>query len=60
MLTDEGKSTAVKSLQEAVFDKIWDDTIVRIRSKGISEISVSKSLEDVQVLRVTRQGCFGS
>lgn len=37
-----------KLLQESVFDLLWDDTSMRIRSKGISELSVNKNLGDVQ------------
>lgn len=37
-----------KPMQEAVFDKLWDDTTVRIRSMGINELMVNKSLGDVQ------------
>lgn len=37
-----------KPVQEAVFDKLWDDTTVRIRSMGINELMVNKSLGDVQ------------
>jgi len=37
-----------KLMEEAVFDLLWEDTTVRIRSMGISELSVNKNLADVQ------------
>lgn len=45
-LMAEGESS--KQVQEAVFDKLWEDTSHRIRSTGIAELMVNKSLGDVQ------------
>lgn len=39
---------STKALQEAVFDRLWEDTTMRIRSMGIAELMVNKSLGDVQ------------
>ena len=36
------------SLQECMFDELWDDTSIRIRNVGIHEISVNKRLSEVQ------------
>mmetsp|Transcript_1055 Transcript_1055/g.2906 ORF Transcript_1055/g.2906 Transcript_1055/m.2906 type:complete len:229 (-) Transcript_1055:84-770(-) len=35
-------------LQEALFDELWEDTILRIRAEGVAEISNNKHLTDVQ------------
>jgi len=45
LVADEGDH---KLLQEALFDRLWEDTTMRIRSMGISELMVNKSLGDVQ------------
>lgn len=37
-----------KLVQEVLFDELWDDTIKRVRQTGIPEISVDRSLADVQ------------
>lgn len=37
-----------KLVQEVLFDELWDDTIKRVRQIGIPEISVDRSLADVQ------------
>lgn len=42
----EGKSG--QSLQEALFDELWEDTSNRIRGQGVAEISVNKYLKEVQ------------
>lgn len=39
---------AGNSLQECMFDELWDDTSIRIRNAGIAEISVNKRLSEVQ------------
>ena len=36
------------SIQESLFDELWDDTSVRIRAAGINELSVNKYLTQVQ------------
>lgn len=35
-------------LQECMFDELWDDTCIRIRSVGINELMVNKRLGEVQ------------
>jgi len=45
-LIAEGKQG--KLMQEALFDILWEDTTVRIRSVGVTELLVNKSLSDVQ------------
>jgi len=37
-----------KLMQEAIFDLLWEDTSMRIRSMGINELSVNKNLSEVQ------------
>jgi len=37
-----------KLMQESIFDLLWDDTSMRIRSMGINELSVNKNLSEVQ------------
>jgi len=37
-----------KLMQEAIFDLMWEDTSMRIRSMGINELSVNKNLSEVQ------------
>ena len=39
---------AGNTLQECMFDELWDDTSIRIRNAGIAEISVNARLSDVQ------------
>ena len=36
------------SIQESLFDELWDDTSVRVRAAGINELSVNKYLTQVQ------------
>jgi cytochrome b pre-mRNA-processing protein 3 len=36
------------TLQECMFDELWDDTSIRIRNAGIHEMMVNKRLKDVQ------------
>ena len=36
------------SIQEELFDIFWDDTMKRIRERGVPELSVNKQLEKVQ------------
>ena len=38
----------LKLLQEALFDRLWDDTMVRIREQKVPEMSVNSSLKTVQ------------
>lgn len=44
----DGEGEGAKDLQEALFDRLWEDTSHRIRATGISELMVNKSLGDVQ------------
>ncbi|OQR84207.1 hypothetical protein ACHHYP_13726 [Achlya hypogyna] len=37
-----------KLLQEALFDRLWEDTTVRIRNQNVSELTVNKHLHEVQ------------
>jgi hypothetical protein len=34
--------------QEQLFERLWEDTILRIRNAGVAEVSVNKQLENVQ------------
>ncbi|CAH0513456.1 unnamed protein product [Peronospora belbahrii] len=43
-----------KMMQELMFDRLWEETIVRIRHQNISELTVSKHLAQVQ------QMCFSA
>ncbi len=36
------------TLQECMFDELWDDTSIRIRNAGIGEMMVNKRLSEVQ------------
>ncbi|RQM27742.1 hypothetical protein B5M09_010413 [Aphanomyces astaci] len=47
-----GKNDPGKVLQEALFDRLWDDTTFRIRHQNVSELTVNKHLGEVQ------QRCF--
>ena len=42
------EGSAGSTLQECMFDELWDDTSIRIRNVGIHEISVNKRLSEVQ------------
>ncbi|RLN96612.1 hypothetical protein BBJ28_00013119 [Nothophytophthora sp. Chile5] len=46
---DEGKL-----IQELVFDRLWEETVVRIRYQNVSELTVNKHLAEVQ------QMCFNA
>jgi hypothetical protein len=46
-----------RRMQEALFERFWEDTTLRIRNAGIAEISVNKQLENVQ--KVTFDDLFG-
>ncbi|RHY27590.1 hypothetical protein DYB32_006671 [Aphanomyces invadans] len=48
-----GKDDPGKVLQEALFDRLWEDTVFRIRHQNVSELTVNKHLGEVQ------QRCFG-
>lgn len=37
-----------RRMQEQLFERLWEDTVLRIRNAGIAEISVNKQLENVQ------------
>jgi len=37
-----------KTIQEALFDELWDDTGNRIRNVGVNELSINKHLKEVQ------------
>ncbi|DAZ97194.1 TPA: hypothetical protein N0F65_003825 [Lagenidium giganteum] len=45
---------AGKVLQELVFDRLWEETVVRIRYQDVSELTVNKHLAEVQ------QACFNA
>jgi cytochrome b pre-mRNA-processing protein 3 len=47
-----GNSYSGKLLQEALFDRLWDETTFRIRHQNVSELTVNKHLHEVQ------QRCF--
>lgn len=42
------KGKGGRLLQEEIFDTLWDDTMRRIRSTGVHELTVNKHLRDVQ------------
>lgn len=46
---DEGKI-----MQEVIFDRLWEETVVRIRFMNVSELTVNKHLAEVQ------QQCFNA
>ena len=54
--TPSSDSTAALLLQEELFETFWHDTKTRIRSEGIQELMVEKSLKDVQ--NYTFQNCM--
>ena len=37
-----------KQLQEALFDRLWEDTLSRIRGQGLAELTVNSHLKNVQ------------
>jgi len=37
-----------RRMQEEVFSRLWEDTTLRVRNAGVTEISVNKQLEGVQ------------
>lgn len=37
-----------KDLQEHLFDRVWDDTLRRVRALGVQELSVNKYVRDTQ------------
>ena len=39
---------AGKLLQEALFDRCWEDTVKRIRALGVQELTVNKHLRETQ------------
>jgi hypothetical protein len=43
-----------KIMQEILFDRLWEETVVRIRHQNVSELTVNKYLEEVQ------QVCFNA
>lgn len=42
------KSSNGLTIQECLFDELWDDTSIRIRAAGINELSINKYLTQVQ------------
>lgn len=46
-----------RRMQEQIFERLWEDTTMRIRNAGIAEISVNKQLENVQ--KITFDDFFG-
>lgn len=48
------ESEAGKIMQELLFDRLWEETVVRMRYQDISELTVNKNLAQVQ------QICFNS
>jgi len=53
-LIAENDQTAGKLMQESLFDRLWEETTVRIRHQNVSELTVNKHLNEVQ------QICFNS
>ncbi|OQS07025.1 hypothetical protein THRCLA_00975 [Thraustotheca clavata] len=45
---DKSKVDPGKVLQEALFDRLWEDTTIRIRNQNVSELTVNKHLHEVQ------------
>ena len=45
-----------KLLQEALFDRLWDDTLTRIRAQNLAELTVNSHLNNVQ--KYTFAGCM--
>jgi hypothetical protein len=46
-----------RRMQEEMFERLWEDTILRIRNAGVAEVSVNKQLENVQ--KITFDDMFG-
>lgn len=46
-----------RRMQEQLFERFWEDAVMRIRNAGIAEISVNKQLENVQ--KATFDDLFG-
>lgn len=42
------EGTRGTTMQECMFDELWDDTSIRIRNAGINELMVNKRLSEVQ------------
>ena len=55
LLVEGNKGT---TLQECMFDELWDDTSIRIRNAGIREMMVNKRLGEVQVRVAHRLACL--
>jgi len=45
-----------KLLQESLFDRLWEDTLVRIRAQNLAELTVNSHLNNVQ--KYTFAGCM--
>ncbi|GMH71079.1 hypothetical protein TrRE_jg7505 [Triparma retinervis] len=45
-----------KLLQEALFDRLWDDSLTRIRAQNLAELTVNSHLNNVQ--KYTFAGCM--
>jgi len=50
---DLAENKANKHLQEAVFDKLWEDTTVRIRSMGVSELMVGQVFPSMFLIHIS-------
>lgn len=46
-----------RRMQEELFERLWEDTILRIRNAGVAEVSINKQLENVQ--KITFDDMFG-
>ena len=53
MLENDGTEKG-KIMQEQVFDRVWEETMLRLRHQGIAELTLTKYLKEVQ------QFCFSS
>ena len=48
--TSVNSPTIIHTIQEELFDILWNDTRARIRAEGVNELTVNKHLKDVQQL----------
>ena len=46
-----------RRMQEELFERLWEDTILRVRNAGVAEVSVNKQLENVQ--KITFNDMYG-
>lgn len=56
LVLDKGDPHTSLLIQDELFDILWNDTRTRIRAEGISELTVSKHLKDIQ--QITFQHCM--